>query len=80
MASDSPVKVATAPGAQPSRNRSSDEVRADIARAREELSVAAQELRTQVAERIDWRTWVRESPAPFLIGAVALGFWIGYRD
>ena len=62
------------------RQRSTEEVRADIARARAELADVAGALRTQVAEKIDWRTWVRENPAPVLIGAFAIGFWIGYRD
>lgn len=79
MASDSPLKLVPEGGA-PTRVRSTEEVRQDIARAREELATAAAELRTQVAQKIDWRTWVRENPAPVLIGAFALGFWIGYRD
>jgi hypothetical protein len=76
MASDS-LKLVPEVSARP---RSTEEVRADIARARAELADAAQALRTQVAEKIDWRTWVRENPAPVLIGAFAIGFWIGYRD
>lgn len=80
MASDSTLKIVDAPTASSTKGRSTEEVRADIARARVELADAAQALRTQVAEKIDWRTWVRENPGPVLIGAFALGFWIGYRD
>lgn len=75
MASDS-LKLAETPP----RQRSTEEVRADIAKARAELADAAAALRTQVAEKIDWRAWVRNNPAPVLIGAFAIGFWIGYRD
>lgn len=77
MDSDSPHKLSTPPVL---RGRSTEQVRRDIARGREALADTAQELRTQVAEKIDWRTWVRDNPAPMMIGAFALGFWIAWRD
>lgn len=62
------------------RARTPEEVRAEIARARQELATAATELRQQVAEKTDWRGWVRNHPGPVLAGAFVIGFWIGYRD
>ena len=77
MANDS-LKTDAATSAP--RSRSTEEVRQDIARARAELADAASALKSEVAERIHWRTWVRENPAPILLGAFAISLWIGYRD
>ncbi|MFL5318593.1 MAG: hypothetical protein ACJ790_02985 [Myxococcaceae bacterium] len=62
------------------RTRSAEDVRAEIARARAELQTAATQLRQEVAEKTDWRMWVRKNPAAVLTGAFVVGFWLGYRD
>jgi hypothetical protein len=79
MAND-PLKPGTTPASIPQRTRSAEDVRAEIARARAELQTAATELRQQVAEKTDWRGWVRSNPAAVLTGAFVIGFWLGYRD
>lgn len=60
--------------------RSAAQVRADIERARAQIAASMSALREEVAHRTDWREWVRERPALFLGAAVAVGFWLGYRD
>jgi hypothetical protein len=38
-----------------------------------------QALNTRIDELRDWRAWVRRHPAPFLVGAFALGALLGWR-
>ncbi len=54
-------------------------IRAELDRAREDIAEAFVELRDQVRETLDWRTWVKKHPAPVLVAAVAFGFWLGRR-
>ena len=51
----------------------------DVERARERVASSMLALRDEVVRKTDWRSWVRRQPAAFLGGAVALGFWLGYR-
>jgi len=59
--------------------RSKEEVLAEIARAREQITWSAQALRSEVATRMDWRAHVRRRPWAFLAGAAAVGFVLGLR-
>jgi hypothetical protein len=64
-------RAAGAPG------RTSDQIRADIERQREELSHSVQALRGRVNELTDWRRQVREHRRELAIGAAVVGFAIG---
>jgi hypothetical protein len=55
------------------------EVRIEIARARAQISSSAAALKEQAAQLPEWREWVRKKPGLFIAGALALGFFIGYR-
>ncbi len=66
-------RAAGAPG------RSSNEIRADIERQREELSHSVEALRGRVTELTDWRSQVREHKRELVIGAAIVGFAIGAR-
>ena len=57
--------------------RSSDEIRADIERQREELSHSVEALRNRVTELTDWRRQVREHRRELIIGAAIVGFAVG---
>ena len=57
--------------------RSSNEIRAEIERQREELSHSVEALRGRVTELTDWRRQVREHRRELIIGAAAVGFAIG---
>jgi len=59
--------------------RSSDQIRADIERQRNELSRSVEALRGRVAELTDWRRQVREHQRELAIGAAIVGFAIGAR-
>jgi ElaB/YqjD/DUF883 family membrane-anchored ribosome-binding protein len=52
-------------------------LREQIERTREQIAVSAHALREEVAMRADWREWVRRKPALMLMGAFAVGFFIG---
>jgi hypothetical protein len=54
--------------------------RAEIERAREQITASAHALRQEVAMRTDWREWVRRKPALLLFGAFAIGFVMGRRQ
>lgn len=69
-----PPAVASGPGAP---GRSSDQIRADIERQREELSHSVEALRGRVTELTDWRRQVREHRRELVIGAAVVGFAIG---
>jgi hypothetical protein len=60
-------------------SRSPDQVRAEIARARQQIATSIVELRREVAQSADWRAWVRRNPMLFLSGAFVLGFVLGSR-
>ena len=57
--------------------RSSDQIRTDIERQREELSHSVEALRGRVAELTDWRRQVREHRRELIIGAAVVGFAVG---
>lgn len=63
-----------APGAP---GRSSEEIRADIERQREELGHSVELLRNRVTELTDWRRQVREHRRELIAGAAVAGFVIG---
>jgi hypothetical protein len=60
-------------------SRSPEQVREEIARAREQIASSIVELRREVAETADWRGWVRKNPVPFIGGAFLLGVLLGSR-
>ncbi len=51
----------------------------EVERTRERLESSMLALRDEVVRKTDWRRVVRRQPAAFLGGAIALGFWLGYR-
>lgn len=55
------------------------ETEAEIARTRERLAASLGALREEITTLTDWREWIRRRPAPFLLGAFALGFLAGLR-
>jgi hypothetical protein len=55
------------------------ETEAQIERSRERLVASIGALREEITDLTDWREWVRRRPAPFVAGAFALGFWVGWR-
>lgn len=57
--------------------RSSAQIRSDIERQREELSLSVEALRGRVNELADWRRQVREHRRELVIGAAVVGFAIG---
>jgi hypothetical protein len=63
--------------AAPAPGRSSEEIRADIERQRDELSHSVVALRHKVTELTDWRRQVREHRRELIIGAAVVGFAVG---
>lgn len=57
--------------------RSPEEIRDSIESNRQELGVAVERLRTEVAEVTDWRKQIREHQREVMIGAAVAGFVIG---
>ena len=57
--------------------RSSEQIRADIERQRNELGHSVEALRGRVAELTDWRRQIREHRRELAIGAAVVGFAIG---
>jgi ElaB/YqjD/DUF883 family membrane-anchored ribosome-binding protein len=52
----------------------------EIERTRARVSRSMMALRNAVAKQTDWREWVRERPAVFVVGAFALGMFFGLRS
>jgi hypothetical protein len=67
------------PGRGDARMLTPEEARAEIARAREQITSSMVALRREVSLRTDWRLWVREHPGTSLLGAFMLGFLLGNR-
>ena len=55
------------------------ETEAQIARSRERLAASLGALREEITTLTDWREWMRRRPLPFVAGAFALGFALGWR-
>ncbi len=57
--------------------RSPEEIRASIETNRQELGLAVEKLRTEVAELTDWRKQIRDHQREVVIGAAVAGFVVG---
>jgi hypothetical protein len=57
--------------------RTPEEIRTAIDRSREELVSGLVDLRTSLDAAVDWRRWYARRPAPWLVGALFLGFVVG---
>jgi hypothetical protein len=55
------------------------ETEAEIERSRQRLVASLGALREEITTLTDWREWIRRRPAPFVAGAFAVGFWLGWR-
>ena len=58
-------------------SRTPEQIRASIETNRQELGVAVERLRMEVAEVTDWRKQIRTHQREVLIGAAVAGFVIG---
>jgi hypothetical protein len=58
-------------------SRSPEEIRASIESNRQELGLAVEKLRTEVAELTDWRKQIRDHQREVMIGAAVAGFVVG---
>ncbi len=59
--------------------RSPAEIRRDIELKRRELGSSVEALRGRVNELTDWRRQVEEHKQQLIVGAAAVGFFIGVR-
>ncbi len=59
--------------------RSTEAIRREIGRLREQVASSAQALRHRVTDLTDWHSWVRSHPLKFTASALLLGFWLGFR-
>ena len=59
--------------------RSPSEIRRDIDHKRRELGTSVEALRGRVNELTDWRRQVEEHKQQLVMGAAAVGFFIGAR-
>lgn len=55
--------------------RSSEDIRRDIAREEENLSQTVEQIGERIKEKLDWRTQVKDSPYWALGAAVGLGYF-----
>jgi hypothetical protein len=59
--------------------RSPAEIRRDIELKRHQLGTSVEALRVRVNELTDWRRQAEEHKQQLIIGAAAIGFFIGVR-
>ena len=59
--------------------RSADEIRRDIDIQRQQLGTNVEALRGKVTEVTDWRRQVEDHKQQLIVGAAAVGFFIGAR-
>jgi len=59
--------------------RSPAEIRGDIELKRRELGTSVETLRSRVNELTDWRSQVEQHKEQLIMGAAAVGFFIGAR-
>lgn len=65
------------PAVSPPGTRSSEEIRRDIVRQREQLSASVDMLRTRWGEVTDVGRQIREHRTELLVGAAVVGFLVG---
>jgi hypothetical protein len=58
------------------RERSSEDIRQDIAKEEENLSQAVEEIGERIKEKLDWRTYVQGSPYLTLGVAAGIGYFV----
>jgi hypothetical protein len=56
------------------------ETELQIERSRERLAASLGALREEITDLTDWREWVRRRPEAFVLGALALGFALGWAQ
>lgn len=61
------------------RERSTNEIRGDIAREEESISQTVEQLGERIAAKLEWRVYVKESPYWTLGAAAGLGFLASRR-
>jgi hypothetical protein len=59
--------------------RSPAEIRRDIELKRHQLGTSVEALRVRVNELTDWRRQVEEHKQQLIVGAAAIGFFVGVR-
>ena len=59
--------------------RSPAEIRRDIDLRRQQLGTSVEALRGRVTELTDWRRQVDEHKQQLIVGAAAVGFFVGVR-
>jgi hypothetical protein len=59
--------------------RSAAEIRRDIDLQRQQLGTSVEALRGRVNELTDWRRQAREHKKELIVGAAAVGFFVGIR-
>lgn len=65
------------PNTPPRPKRTSEQIRADMDRQREELGESVDHLRERVTEITDWRSQIKKHRRSIVVGAVATGFVVG---
>ncbi len=65
------------PPPKPRQKRTSEQIRADMDRQREELGQSVDHLRERVTEITDWRSQIKKHRRSIVVGAVATGFVVG---
>jgi hypothetical protein len=61
----------------PETPRDAAAIRAGIERARQEIEQSVNALRTNVSEKLNWRSFVRRHPGAVFAGAMLTGMLIG---
>ena len=80
-ASEFPSNPGTAvgPASSGTEPRSSQQIREDIQRQRQQLGTSVDALRNRVNELTDWRRQVEEHREQLIAGAAVVGFLVGAR-
>ena len=71
--------TAVGPASSGTEPRSSQQIREDIQRQRQQLGTSVDQLRGRVNELTDWRSQVEEHREQLIKGAAVVGFLVGAR-
>jgi len=75
-----PVKEEPRPSPESTdRELIKEELKRSVEEAKEDIAQTLNTIQKEVERKLDWREWVRMYPEESVLGALAVGYWLGQK-